>query len=172
LRALWLAWALLLCSGGAQALSGAVTVTHVTDGDTLWVRPEGGKPVKLRLQGIDAPERCQAWGEQSRAALAARVLHQRVQVRTRAHDDYHRAIGSLTLNDEDIGAWMVREGHAWSYRYRRSPGPYAEQERQARAARRGLFAEAAAMEPRAFRKWHGPCGQPMSTSMSVPTSAR
>lgn len=158
MRALWLLGALLLASGGAQALSGVVT--RVADGDTLWVRPEGGKPVKLRLQGIDAPERCQAWGEQARAALAARVLHQHVQVRTRAYDDYKRAIGNLELNGEDIGAWMVREGHAWSYRYRRSPGPYAEQEQQARAARRGLFAEPAAMEPRAFRKSNGPCSLP------------
>ncbi len=146
---------LLLCSGGAQALSGVVT--RVADGDTLWVRPAGGKPVKVRLQGIDAPERCQAWGEQARAALAARVLHQQVQVRTKAYDDYQRAIAQVELHGEDVAAWMVREGHAWSYRYRRSPGPYAEQEQQARAARRGLFAQPA-VEPRVFRKTHGPCG--------------
>lgn len=155
MRGLCLLWVLLLCSGTAQALSGVVT--RVADGDTLWVRPAGGKPVKVRLQGIDAPERCQAWGEQARAALASRVLHQQVAVRTRAYDDYQRAISQVTLHGEDVAAWMVREGHAWSYRYRRSLGPYAEQEQQARAARRGLFAQAA-VEPRVFRKTHGPCG--------------
>jgi micrococcal nuclease len=154
LRALCWLWALLLCSGGAQALSGVVT--RVADGDTLWVRPLGGKPVKVRLQGIDAPERCQAWGEQARAALESRVLHRQVAVRTRAYDDYQRAIAHVELNGEDVAAWMVREGHAWSYRYRRSPGPYAAQEQQARAARRGLFAQPA-VEPRMFRKTHGPC---------------
>ena len=154
MRALWWAWALLLCSGGAQALDGVVT--RVTDGDTLWVRPVGGKPVKVRLQGIDAPERCQAWGEQARAALASRVLNRQVAVRTRAYDDYKRAIAHVELHGDDVAAWMVREGHAWSYRYRRSLGPYAEQEQQARAARRGLFAQPA-VEPRVFRKTHGPC---------------
>ena len=155
MRALCLCLALLLGSGTAQALSGVVI--RVTDGDTLWVRPAGGKPVKVRLQGIDAPERCQPWGEQARAALASRVLHQQVNVRTRAHDDYQRAIALVTLHGDDVAAWLVREGHAWSYRYRRSLGPYAQQEQQARAARRGLFAQAA-VEPRVFRKTHGPCG--------------
>jgi micrococcal nuclease len=145
----------LALSASAQALSGVVT--HVTDGDTLWVRPDdGGKAVKVRVQGIDAPERCQAWGPQAKAALAERVLHRQVQVATRAYDDYQRAVGSLELEGEDIAGWMVREGHAWSYRYRRSLGPYAAQEQEARAAQRGLFA-APAIEPREFRKAHGPC---------------
>ncbi len=155
MRALCWGWSLLLCCSGAHALSGVVT--RVADGDTLWVRPAGGKPVKVRLQGIDAPEHCQHWGEQARAALASRVLHRQVAVHTRAHDDYQRAIARVELNGEDVAAWMVREGHAWSYRYRRSPGPYAGQERRARAARRGLFGQPAAVEPRVFRKTHGPC---------------
>ncbi|HET7792107.1 MAG TPA: thermonuclease family protein [Rhizobacter sp.] len=147
---LWLA----LCAG-AQAFSGVVV--RVTDGDTLWLRPDdGGRAVKVRMEGIDAPERCQPWGPQAKAALASRVLNQHVQVKQRAYDDYQRVIGGLWMNGEDIAAWMVREGHAWSYRYRRSLGPYAAEEQQARAARRGLFA-APAMEPREFRKSHGPC---------------
>jgi micrococcal nuclease len=145
------AW--LVCTS-AQALSGVVT--HVTDGDTLWVRPEGGAPVKVRLQGIDAPERCQAWGPQARDALAARVLRRQVQVHTRAKDDYHRTIGTVELDGQDVAAWLVREGHAWSQRYRRSLGPYAGEEAEARRSQRGLFA-APAIEPRAFRKTHGPC---------------
>lgn len=155
MRALVL-WLLLALCGPAWALSGVVT--RVSDGDTLWVRPDdGGRPLKLRLQGIDAPERCQAWGPQARDALAARVLNRPVQVHTRAYDDYQRLIGTLQIDGEDVAAWMVREGHAWSYRYRRSLGPYAEQEAQARAARRGLFAADAPVLPRDFRKAHGPC---------------
>lgn len=153
MRALAVLFALLACAP-AHALSGVVT--HVTDGDTLWVRPEAGRPVKVRLQGIDAPERCQAWGAQSREALAGRVLHRQVDVRTRAKDDYQRTIGTVTLEGHDVAAWMVREGHAWSQRYRKSLGPYAAEESQARQGRRGLFA-APATEPREFRKAHGPC---------------
>ena len=109
MRALAVLFALLACAP-AHALSGVVT--HVTDGDTLWVRPEAGRPVKVRLQGIDAPERCQARGAQSREALAGRVLHRQVDVRTRAKDDYRRTIGTVTLDGHDVAAWMVREGHA------------------------------------------------------------
>ncbi len=146
----------LVACGPAHALSGVVT--HVTDGDTLWVRPQGHAPVKVRVQGIDAPERCQAWGPQAREALAARVLHRQVQVRTRAKDDYHRTIGTVELDGQDVAAWLVREGHAWSQRYRRSLGPYAAEEAEARQLHRGLFA-AAAIEPRDFRKAHGPCSR-------------
>jgi micrococcal nuclease len=145
----------LLLGGAAQAFTG--TVTHVTDGDTVWLRTDTGARVKLRVLGIDAPERCQPWGEQSRSALASRVLHRRVQVDEKAHDAYRRTVGSLQLDGEDVAAWMVREGHAWSQRFHRSGGPYAAQEAAARSARRGLFGDAGAMLPRDFRQRHGPC---------------
>ncbi len=152
--------AALLCTAPAFA-AGSVegVVTRVVDGDTVWVQTAGGegRRIKLRLQGIDAPERCQPWGAQATAALQARVLHQRVQVQTRAKDDYQRTLGNMTLNGEDLSAWMVEQGHAWSYHYRHSRGPYAAQEQQAQAARRGLFADPAAVEPRWFRRSHGPC---------------
>lgn len=145
---------LVSCAAPASALTGVVT--HVTDGDTVWVRTEHAR-LKVRLQGIDAPERCQAWGPQSRDALARRVLNRQVELQTRARDGYQRTIAQLTLEGEDLGAWMVGQGHAWSARYRRSLGPYASQETAARSARRGLFAQADAVEPRAFRQRHGPC---------------
>jgi micrococcal nuclease len=149
-----------LCANAGQL---EATVTRVVDGDTLWlqanVNANGKKPrpFKMRLQGIDAPERCQAWGTQATAALSERVLNQRVQVQTRSKDDYDRTLGNIRLQGEDISAWMVSQGHAWSYRYRRSNGPYAEQELVAKTAKRGLFADAGAQEPRWFRKANGPC---------------
>ena len=141
----------------------AGVVTRVSDGDTLWIQPEPapGAPhrrrVKLRLVGLDAPERCQAHGMAAAAALAARVQGRQVVVLRRATDDYDRALVTLWLDGEDIGAWLVREGHAWSARYRGDPGPYAREEAAARAAHRGLFADAHPMPPRDFRRSHGPC---------------
>ena len=135
-----------------------VQVTHVTDGDTLWVRPlAGGEAFKLRLQGLDAPEICQNWGRESRAALERRLARRTVTVVVSRHDDYGRALARVRLDGEDVGAWMVRQGHAWSYRWRRSPGPYAAEEAQAASARRGLFADATAQRPRDFRQQHGSC---------------
>lgn len=147
--------------GTASSVTGVVT--RVADGDTFWLRVQGAsaepiaKPIKVRLLGIDAPEHCQAWGPEAKAALESRVLNRRVTLRVRSTDDYRRSLATLELGGEDIGAWMVARGHAWSTRFHRSLGPYAAQERAARAARRGLFAAADAVEPGAFRKAHGPC---------------
>lgn len=139
-------------------------VTRITDGDTVWVRPDASdgqqarrKPVKLRLVGLDAPERCQPHGSEAGAALAARVQDRHVTVRRRATDMHGRALGTLWLGDQDVGAWLVAEGHAWSARYGRDPGPYAGQEQRARAAGRGLFAAPNPELPRDFRRRHGPC---------------
>jgi micrococcal nuclease len=134
------------------------TVTHVTDGDTLWVRPQrSGAPRQIRVDGIDAPEICQLHGETSRSVLAAHVLGQRVQVRSRRTDEYGRLLARVTLQGEDVGGWMVSQGQAWSYRYRRNLGPYAAQEAQARAHALGLFADGRPELPRDFRKRHGSC---------------
>jgi len=153
---------LLALSGGeAEARSLVIdgTVVHVTDGDTLWLKPDaaGERPFKLRLAGIDAPERCQSGGAQAGAALASRVLHRRVQAVTRATDDFQRAVATVRLDGEDIAAWLVLQGHAWTHGYRHAPGPYARQEAEARAARRGIFADPLAQDPRLFRRLHGPC---------------
>ncbi|MDR3453589.1 MAG: thermonuclease family protein [Rhodoferax sp.] len=162
----WLAIALIaICQHDAWARSTfhhegafAAQVTYITDGDTLWVRPlAGGAPFKVRLEGLDAPEICQAWGAQSRDALTARLAHRSVDVAIHRYDDYGRAVARIELAGEDVAAWMVREGHAWSYRYRRSAGPYAAEEAQARRARRGLFADMALEYPRDFRQRHGSC---------------
>jgi endonuclease YncB( thermonuclease family) len=149
--------ALLGASAAAQAFDGVVT--RVSDGDTLWVQPDDAarRPLKLRLHGIDAPELCQRWGLQARDALAARVLRQRVHVDVRARDNYGRALGALRVDGADVSAELVSRGHAWSARWRGS-GPYLRQEQEARETRRGLFEDAAAIEPRRFRRMHGPCG--------------
>jgi len=157
-----LLWTLVIAVCAAHAASTKSdwqgTVSHVTDGDTLWVRPQGGgEPRKIRVQGIDAPEICQLYGEAARSALTAHVLGQRVQVDVQRVDQYGRLLALITLQGQDIGAWMVSQGHAWSYRYRRDGGPYAAQESQARLQGRGLFASAEPERPRDFRKRHGSC---------------
>ncbi len=142
--------------GLAEAFSGAVT--HVSDGDTLWVRPADGRaPRKLRLQGLDAPEICQSGGAASRATLSRLVAGKTVRVTVKYHDAYGRGLARMVVNGHDVGATLVQSGHAWSGRWHRSLGPYAAQESQARAARRGLFANPAAELPRDFRKRYGSC---------------
>lgn len=143
----------------APAWSGVVS--YVVDGDTVRVRPPGGgKPVSVRINGIDAPEICQAGGTASRDALMRKLLGQRVAVQGRRHDDYGRLLAKITLKGEDTGGWMVAQGLAWSYRSRGGAGPYAEQQRRARAAGLGIFSPSHAappVYPAQFRKRHGSC---------------
>lgn len=135
------------------------TVSRVVDGDTLWLRPEGADAdtVIVRLAGIDAPEQCQVGGGEATAALNALALGRSVTVHVAGRDDYGRTIGKVFDGATDIGDRMVRDGQAWSARYQYDRGPYVAEERMALALKRGLHAPGGAMQPREFRKLHGPC---------------
>ena len=135
------------------------TVTYVSDGDTLWLRTGdvNAPPLKLRLAGIDAPERCQAHGETSHKALQARLIGHHVTAYSRAIDVHGRHIARVHYQGMDVAAWLVAQGHAWSPGHRGRPGPYAQQEQAARRAGRGLFADPAALPPSEFRRRNGSC---------------
>ncbi len=157
MRVPWLAAACCLPLAAAAAPFTAV-VTRVTDGDTVWVRPlTGGIPRKVRIEGIDAPEICQAFGPESREALAHHVLNRRVTVVADSRDDYQRTVARLRLGQGDIGRWLVTHGYAWSYRFHGSPGPYPREEARARTRRLGLWAAGKPELPRDFRVRHGSC---------------
>lgn len=142
---------MLAVSAQASTIQGRVT--HVTDGDTLWVKPSGGgEALDVRIQGIDAPESCQDYGHTSQQALSSHVLHKTVTLTTKARDKYGRVIAKVSLGNQDIGAWMVKSGHAWSYHFHKSAGPYAKEETVARQAGRGLWGYGQPQEPREFRK--------------------
>lgn len=134
------------------------TVQHVVDGDTLWLAPAGGgAPVEIRLQGIDAPEICQAWGAEAKHALAELVERQAVRVELDGVDTYGRRLGTVYVDTRNINRTMVQEGHAWSARYKWDRGPYVADERMAKALSRGFNHEAGAQMPKDFRRDHGPC---------------
>ncbi|MDP1693239.1 MAG: thermonuclease family protein [Burkholderiaceae bacterium] len=134
-------------------------VSRIVDGDTLWLKTEGdGEPsVVVRLQGIDAPESCQPGGSEATAALNGLALGRSVSVHVVARDEFGRTVGKVFDGQTDIGDRMVRDGMAWSSRYQYDRGPYVAEERMAQALKRGLHAPGGAIQPRDFRKQHGPC---------------
>lgn len=139
-------------------LSWSGVVSHVSDGDTLWVRPSGGaEAVKIRIDGIDAPEICQAYGPEAQQALRRLSPHQAVQVRGRTRDSYGRLIAQVQVQQTDIGQRMVASGHAWAHSYRNYKSAYGAQQNAAQKARLGLFAGPNPQNPRDFRKQHGSC---------------
>jgi endonuclease YncB( thermonuclease family) len=135
------------------------TVSRVVDGDTFWLKVDGqaGPPVVVRIAGIDAPESCQTGGSEATAALNDLALGRTVTVRVVDRDDFGRTVGKVFDGKKDIGDRMVRDGQAWSIRFKYDRGPYVAEERMAHTFKRGLHAAGDAMEPLEFRRQHGPC---------------
>ena len=157
----WCGMLMLAGHSVASALPTLVsgTVTRVIDGDTIWVQTaSSSRPLKVRLQAIDAPEICQAGGIASRNALKAQVFGKVVTLRSQAIDKYSRTVATVDLQGQDMSRWAVRSGHAWSTGPFQSEGPYKSEQNQALSEKRGLFANTAPVEqPRHFRKRFGSC---------------
>jgi len=135
----------------------------VSDGDSLWVQPAeaGAKAVEIRLADIDAPEICQAWGPQARDALKDQVTGKTVTVRVVGHDGYGRTLAKLGLDGQDISAWLVQEGHAWSNRTRWDRGHWSSRRGWPRPCVVACHANPDKVIPKEFRRSQGPCpGRP------------
>lgn len=145
-------------------------VVGVTDGDTITVRcgePGAHEQVKVRIQGIDAPERKQPYGNRARQALSDMVFQQWADLRCNKTDRYGRKVCSVwvapsSASDDprtlDAGLTMVSTGMAWWYRtYAREQSPqerglYAFAEEEARSRRVGLWADTDATPPWMWRR--------------------
>ena len=126
-------------------------VVAVTDGDTITVLA-GKEQVKVRLDGIDAPERRQAFGTVAREKLAELVFEKPVKVITKGKDRYGRTIGTVIAGERSVNLEMVRAGLAWHYVEYSKDAELARSEREARAAKRGLWADEAPVAPWDYRK--------------------
>lgn len=129
-------------------------IVRVLDGDTVEVLDTGNRLTRVRLAGIDAPEKKQAFGQRSRQFLTRLVAQLHVRISGDERDRYGRVLGTVWLDGEDINAVMVQNGLAWAYRYRgKATEPqYAELEAGARAVKSGLWADPAPVEPGLWRK--------------------
>jgi endonuclease YncB( thermonuclease family) len=119
------------------ALAGKVI--GIADGDTLTILNSSNVQHKIRLAGIDAPEKKQAFGTKAREALAAKVFGQTVRVDVIDVDRYRREVRRIYLGDRFINLEMVRDGFAWRYPQYDKPGEFTASEAEAREHRRGLW---------------------------------
>jgi endonuclease YncB( thermonuclease family) len=144
--------------GQVQTLIG--TVVRVADGDTITVLDSAHHQYRIRLQGIDAPEKGQAFGNASRKHLADLVGGKAVIVRWTKHDRYGRIVGTVFIDDRDVDLEQVKTGMAWFYRYYQSEltpedrKRYAQAEDEARAAKLGLWQDKNPMPPWEWRRLH------------------
>jgi endonuclease YncB( thermonuclease family) len=114
-------------------------VTRVTDGDSLKVQLTSG-PIEVRMHAIDAPERDQPGGAESKAALIRRLDGQAVALEPVEQDQYGRMVAVVYAGDVNVNAWLVRQGHAWVYRQYAEDPRYCEAEMAARGEQRGVWA--------------------------------
>ena len=134
-------------------LEGQVVSVH--DGDSLIVLA-GDERVRVRLDSIDAPELKQPYGGRSRDSLAEMCSKKLARVEDLGRDRFGRTIGRVTCAGKDANAEQVRRGMAWVFvRYAPRPSPLYDLEGEAKAARRGLWADPNAMAPWEWRRTKG-----------------
>ena len=138
-------------SSPAQPSTLAGKVVAVFDGDSLQVLVDG-KPVDVRIHGIDAPERGQAFSTVSRRALSNLLFGKAVTVRVVETDRYGRRVGHVSVDGVNAGLEQLRGGLVWHYTFYSNDARYAAAERDARAARRGLWQDASPVPPWEFRQ--------------------
>lgn len=121
-------------------------VVKITDGDTVHVLDQSKTRYKIRLGGIDAPEKKQAYGRRSKENLARSIAGKQVTVEYHKRDRYGRIIGKIYLNYRDINLQQIADGYAWHYKYyqkdqtKADRAIYARAEKKARSKRLGLWA--------------------------------
>jgi len=144
-----------------------VTVVKVSDGDTVQGETPEGTKLKIRLYGIDAPETVhgkmpgQPMGKESLNALRHKVLYKNVKIELLDIDRHRRIVAMLWLGNRNINLEMVKEGYAEAYlEYLKDPYrlSFLEAEKEARTAKKGIWAIADYERPCAFKRrsktWH------------------
>lgn len=128
-------------------------VVRIADGDTVSILDHSNTQHKVRLYGIDTPERDQPFGKAAKKALAQLIDEKTVGVVIVTTDSYGREVGTLYSDGVNINVAMVASGYAWWYQYF-APHEHALQEaqRQARAQGLGLWAEPQPVAPWDWRR--------------------
>ena len=146
----------LACTAHAETITGRVV--GVADGDTITVLDADKVQHKIRLSGIDAPEKKQAFGNRSKESLSELAFDKTVNVETSKRDRYGRQIGKVLVNGRDVNLVQVERGMAWFYRqYQRDQSPndrrlYEAAEDAAKANKWGLWRDADPVPPWEFRR--------------------
>jgi endonuclease YncB( thermonuclease family) len=134
----------------AETIAGRVV--HISDGDTLKILTASNQQVKIRLAGIDTPEKAQPFGNNAKQALAALTFQKQVIVDVETKDRYGRTVGRVYVQGLDVSAELIRQGMAWVYRKYTNDKKLYSLEAEAKLAKRGLWVSEYPIEPRQWRK--------------------
>jgi endonuclease YncB( thermonuclease family) len=149
---------ILFLSNFAYAKTIEGLVVGVADGDTITVLDQQKNTYKIRLQGIDAPEKKQAFGEKSKQNLHDLVHSKQVRIEYDKDDKYGRIVGKVTVDDVDVCLQQLVLGMAWHYKkYQNEQSVsdralYSETELKSKSLKLGLWSDDTPMPPWEFRK--------------------
>jgi len=147
----WIFALLLAIASFAQGATFSGKVVGISDGDTIKVL-HNGKEERVRLNGIDCPEKRQAFGTRAQQFTSDLAFGKEVTVRAMGHDRHGRTIGDVILADgTNLNQELVKAGLAWWYQRFSADETLGRLESEARAAKRGLWAEANPIPPWQFR---------------------
>ena len=130
--------ALSTCAQSAEPREPVLgTVARIVDGDTLDAQLDSGK-IRIRLHGVDAPEKNQPYGKEAAAVLSSLVLNKQVEIEPVSQDRYERMVAIVHIGNDTVNAALVRTGNAWAYRryMRKSDAYLCELEADSRKAKR------------------------------------
>ena len=137
----------------AQHIDLAGRVVRVADGDTVTVLDRRNTQHKVRLYGIDSPERDQPYGKAAKNALQRLIDNRPVEVVVVAKDSYGRTVGTLYRDGVNLNEAMVAAGYAWWYQhFAPKERKLATSEQQAREQRLGLWADPHPVPPWEWRR--------------------
>jgi endonuclease YncB( thermonuclease family) len=148
----------LLLTIKLQAATLQGKVVSVADGDTLTVLDDNKTQHKIRLKGIDAPEKAQAFGQKSKQSLNQLAHSKMVTVEFEKKDKYGRTVGKVLLNGTDVCLEQIKLGMAWHYKQYQSEqskedrDTYAQAEQTARTQVVGLWKDKSPTPPWEFRR--------------------
>jgi len=160
---------------GAKSVLGKVV--KIVDGDTIDIVDAQNVQYRIRLQGIDAPERRQDFGTVARENLGNLIFGKHVRIEYQKIEWRGRLIGKVWLEGEDECLAQVRAGLAWHYKdYQKEQSPqdrqlYATVEQEARTQKRGLWKDPAPTPPWDFRH-HKTGSNEESDSVDEPLSSQ
>jgi endonuclease YncB( thermonuclease family) len=150
-------WLGIFFAGNTCAETFTANVVAVIDGDTVIVQ-QGHKKTTVRLAGIDAPEKVQPWGAESRGALTKLVLRKEVRVTTKTVDNYGRVVAILERGGGNgtapinVNEAQLRSGMAWEYSHYHADKALIALQAEAQRARLGLWQQVNPQPPWEFRK--------------------
>lgn len=134
------------CLLASAQLTGRVVA--IADGDTFTLLTAQNQQVKIRLHGIDCPEKKQPYFNHAKTFTSSLVFAKQVSVQVKNKDRYGRTIGIVLLEDKrNLNELLLQAGWAWHFKKYDKDARWAAMEQQARRNRKGLWADPYAMAP-------------------------